>query len=186
MERAGKLTKSLEDWVDEGLRLLAQQGVEAVKVERLAATLGVTKGSFYWHFGDRAALLQALLARWEAITTQAVIDRVDAEGGNAAERLTTLIRSTFQSKRGPRLDQAIRAWAARDKSARSVLQTVDAKREAYVTALLVEHGLSNGTAKVRARVLYLALIGEYAWVSHGGPPSGDEPWQELVQLVLKS
>lgn len=174
----------MADWVDEGLRVLAQQGVDAVKVERLATALGVTKGSFYWHFSDRAALLQALLARWEAISTQAVIARVDAEGGSAAQRLTSLIRSSFQSKRGPRLDQAMRAWAARDKQARSVLQTVDSKREAYVTRLLIEHGLSNAVAKARTRALYLALIGEYAWVSHGGPPSGDEAWQELVRLVL--
>jgi AcrR family transcriptional regulator len=184
MERAGKLTKSLEDWVDEGLKLLAQQGVDAVKVERLATSLGVTKGSFYWHFRDRDALLEGLLTRWEVITTQAVIERIDAEGGSAAERLTSLIRSASQSKRGARLEQEIRAWAARDKHARAVLQTVDTKREAYVQGLLVEHGLSPAHAKARARILYLALIGEYAWVSHGGSPSGGEPWQEFVQLVL--
>jgi AcrR family transcriptional regulator len=184
MERAGKPTKSLEDWVDEGLKLLAQQGVDAIKVERLATALGVTKGSFYWHFRDREALLDAMLARWELITTQSVVARIDAVGGSAAERLTTLIQTASQSKRGPRLDQAIRAWAARDKHARSVLQAVDTKREGYVQALLVEHGLSTAHSKARARMLYLALIGEYAWVSHGGSPSGGEPWQELVQLVL--
>jgi AcrR family transcriptional regulator len=184
MERAGRPTKSLEDWVDEGLKLLAQQGVDAVKVERLATALGVTKGSFYWHFRDRDALLAAMLERWEAISTQAVMVRIDAIGGTPAERLRTLIQSTSQIKRAARIEHAIRAWASRDKSARTVLQGVDATREAYVEGLLIEHGLSVAHAKLRARVLHLALIGEFAWVSHGGAPSGGEPWQELVELVL--
>jgi hypothetical protein len=51
--------------------------------------------------------------------------------------------------------------------------------------LLVEHGLPAERAKARARALYLALIGEYTWVSHGGSPSGGEPWDELVALVLR-
>jgi AcrR family transcriptional regulator len=184
MERAGKATKTLEDWVDEGLKLLAQQGVDAVKVERLAIALGVTKGSFYWHFRDREALLDALLKRWESHSTQLVIERVDASGGTAAERLRTLIVSTSQSRRAARIEQAIRAWGARDKHVRSVLQALDTKREAYVQALLVEHGLPVARAKSRSRMLYLALIGEYAWISHGGSPSGVEPWEELVQLIL--
>ncbi len=184
MERAGKPTKSLEDWVDAGLKVLAQSGVDAVKVERLATALGVTKGSFYWHFRDRDALLDALVARWQAVSTQSVIERVDATGGSAAERLRTLIRSTSQSQRAARVEQAFRAWAARDKRVRAVLQALDTKREAYVQALLIEHGLPAERAKARARALYLALIGEYAWVSHGGSPSGDAPWEELVALVL--
>jgi AcrR family transcriptional regulator len=184
MERAGQLTKSREDWVDEGLKLVAQQGIDAVKVERVATALGVTKGSFYWHFRDRDALLKALLTRWEAIATQSVIARVDASGGTAADRLTTLIQSVSQSTRAARYEQAIRAWAARDKHAKAVVQTVDAKREAYVQALLVEHGLPAARAKTRARMLYLALLGEYACVSLGASPSGSEPWQELVRLVL--
>ena len=166
------------------MTLLGQSGVDAVKVEPIARTLGVTKGSFYWHFRDRDALLAAILEHWSAIATQAIIDRVDALGGTPASRLATLIETSSQGKRGPRIEQAIRAWGAHDPKARAVLSAVDARREAYVRGLLCEHGLSKLQAAQRARILYLALIGEFAWVSHGGTASGPAPWQELVRLVL--
>ena len=188
MERASKAAskaqKSSQDWVEAGLLLLGQQGVEAVRVEALARTLGVTKGSFYWHFRDRDALLAAILAHWQTIATQAIIDRVDALGGTPAARVTALIQTTSQGKRGARVEHAIRAWGALDKQARAVLQVVDTRREEYVRSLLIEHGLAPARAAQRARILYLALIGEFAWISHGGSASGASPWQELVRLVL--
>jgi hypothetical protein len=81
-------------------------------------------------------------------------------------------------------EQAIRAWGASDASARAALESVDKKREAYVRALLIGNGLPGPLAGKRARLLYLALISEFAVVSHGGKPSGKGPFQELVRLVL--
>jgi AcrR family transcriptional regulator len=184
MDRTNKVLKSAQDWVEAGFGLLGQLGVEAVKVEPLARALGVTKGSFYWHFRDRDALLAAILAHWESIATQAIIDRVEGQGGSAAARVNALVLSTSQGKRTARIEHAIRAWGARDKQARVVLQAVDARREEYVRNLLIEHGLSPARAAQRARILYLALIGEFAFISHGGSASGQGPWQELVRLVL--
>jgi AcrR family transcriptional regulator len=183
-ERPSKASKSAQDWVEAGFALLAQQGIEAVRVEALARTLGVTKGSFYWHFRDRDALLAALLTHWQSIATQAVIDRLDALGGTAAARVNALVQTTRHGQRAARIEHAIRAWAALDKQARAALQVVDARREEYVRNLLVEHGLSSVRAAQRARILYLALIGEFAFIAHGGSASGAGPWQELVRLVL--
>src|SRR5664279_4441164 len=78
-----KATKHLprlgaEDWVQAGLRTLARRGVSNVRVERLARDLKVTKGSFYWHFTDRDALLDAMLSSWRAksnIVNEHVIER---------------------------------------------------------------------------------------------------------------
>lgn len=163
---------------------LGRDGVEAVKVEPLARELGVTKGSFYWHFRDRDALLEGIRRHWESIATQAIIDRIDSLGGTAASRLTALVETTSRGKRTAQIEHAIRAWAARDRRTRTVVQAVDARREAYVRDLLIEHGLAPSRATHRARILYLALIGEFAWISHGGPPSGPAPWKEIVGLVL--
>src|ERR671911_1826652 len=69
--RAGTLTA--EDWIEAAYRAMAEGGVEAVAVEPLARKLGVTKGSLYWHFEDRKALLEALLERWERESTEARI-----------------------------------------------------------------------------------------------------------------
>jgi AcrR family transcriptional regulator len=177
--------KSADDWLHAGLTLLAKQGVEAVKVERLAALLGVTKGSFYWHFRDRDALLVALLTRWRDVSTQAIIDGVNASGGSPAERLHALISATTRGKRGWQLEHAIRTWGARDRNARSMLEAIDAQREAYVRDLLVEHGLSIASATQRAHLFYLTLIGEHTWITHGGAASETSAWLDLLQLLMQ-
>src|SRR5690606_6204362 len=74
-ERSGRL--SAEDWAQAALDLIAEQGVAAVAVEPLARRLGVTKGSFYWHFPSREALLQAALERWEHVEQEAVFGALE-------------------------------------------------------------------------------------------------------------
>lgn len=184
MDRLTKPTRSAEDWLHAALAMLGRDGADAVKVEPLARELGVTKGSFYWHFRDRGALLRGVLELWKSIATQAIIDRVDALGGAPAAKLQALVEGTSQSKRAARVEHAIRAWAAHDRLARAAVQGIDAKREAYVRDLLIEHGISEVHATARARILYLALIGEFAWISHGGQASGPAPWNEIVRLML--
>lgn len=176
--------RTADDWVNAAMKALVRKGPAAVAVEPLARSLGVTKGSFYWHFKDRAGLLAELLRRWEAVATQAVMDAVEARGGSAAERLFALMERTSQSPQAPALEGAIRAWGAVDARARRALERVDARRQGYVTDLLVEHGLPPERAAHRARGAYLMLIGEFAWVSHGGAPSGLGPFRELTELLL--
>ncbi|MET0387824.1 MAG: hypothetical protein ABW321_17765, partial [Polyangiales bacterium] len=95
------------------------------------------------------------------------------------------VDTSSQGKRSARIEHAMRAWGARDRQVRTVLQDVDTRREAYVRGLLTDHGLTSSVASQRARILYLALIGEFAWISHGGAASGPEPWRELVRLLLR-
>jgi AcrR family transcriptional regulator len=176
--------RSAGAWVAGGLVALARGGVEAVRVEPLARALGVTKGSFYWHFRDRRALLDAVLARWEEVATLAIIEELEAGGGSAGRRLERLVGRTALHPLAPALEQAVRAWAAADARARRVLARVDRRRQAYVRGLLREHGLPPGTAAVRAHLLYLALVGEFARVSHRGAPAGAAAWRELSRLLL--
>src|SRR3954454_2507491 len=77
-------------WIDEGLRALADGGPDAVRIEPLAKALGVTKGGFYWHFDHRRALLEEMLDTWERVSVDEVIERVEAEGGDARARLRML------------------------------------------------------------------------------------------------
>jgi AcrR family transcriptional regulator len=147
------------DWVVEALRMLAERGVEAVRVEPLAKRLRVTKGSFYWHFGDRAALLAAVLADWERRATLAIIAEVEASGGSAGDRLLMLLRLGLAAD--GRLDRRVRAWAADDAGARLVLQRVDRRRVAYLQRLFVELGFPPPQAKGRARLAYCTLVGGF-------------------------
>jgi AcrR family transcriptional regulator len=172
------------DWIDAGLRALVAGGPEAVRVEPLAKAMKVTKGSFYWHFADRGALLDAILDRWETVATQGVIDRVDRVSGGPRAQLEALLEITSQSDTAPRLEGAIRAWSASDPRAAKVTKRVDKLRERYVADLLVAAGLARQLAEQRSRILYLALLGEFSLVGNGGRRSGPAPFVELLRLVL--
>lgn len=151
-----RLTKAA--WTEAGLRALAEEGVETVRVEPLARRLGVTKGSFYWHFSDRAALLEALLLQWEQSATHDVIETVELAAEAPDERLRLLTRWVY--RHGAQLDRAVRAWASHDGAAASAVARVDAERYEFVRCLFEAHGLSKAKAAMRARLLYTSLIGE--------------------------
>src|SRR5438046_5361412 len=77
-------------WVQEGLRALGVGGPDAVRIEKLARALGVTKGGFYWHFDGRPALLEEMLDAWERVVIDDVIERVEGEGGDARSKVRHL------------------------------------------------------------------------------------------------
>lgn len=165
-------------WIAAGLTMLADGGVDAVRVERLAAALSVTKGSFYWHFRDRGDLLKAMLVAWEAEATGDIIARVEARGGDAATRLRSLFSVVVRSD--GRLDMAVRDWAGRDEAARLAQEAVDDRRLGYVEALFGELGFSERQAAARARFAYQALIGQFRM---GGPPA-DQRVADMVGIIL--
>ena len=148
-----------QEWIDVGLMTLAAHGPDAVRVERLAESLGVTKGSFYWHFKDRCALLGAMLEAWQSLATNAVIETVESKGGDARARLSTLFTIVFASD--GRLDHAVRSWAAQDELARSTLDAIDRRRFDYLVSLFTELGFKSVEARARARFAYHALIGQF-------------------------
>ena len=141
------------------LGALARDGVTAIRVEPLAKRLGVTKGSFYWHFADRPALLAAVLAEWERRATDAVIVEVEAVGGDPAARLTNLFR--ISAAADGRLERAVRAWAATDATVAEVQGRVDGRRRAYLEVQYVALGFAPEVAATRARVAYQAVIGGF-------------------------
>lgn len=127
MGTIGALRTPRERWIDQGLSALAAGGVDAVRVEALAAALGVTKGGFYGYFADRAALLTAMLDRWERASVDEVLERVDAAGGDLVEQARLAGRLSFSSDALP-VDLAVRAWARRDPEVAERLRRVDGRR----------------------------------------------------------
>jgi AcrR family transcriptional regulator len=122
-------------WIDEGLRALAAGGPDAVRIEPLAKALGVTRGGFYWHFEDRRALLEEMLDTWERTSVDEVIERVDAEGGDARARLRRLFALASSSDRLLRTDLAVRDWSRRDQTVAERLRRVDNRRMDYLRLL---------------------------------------------------
>ncbi len=148
---------SAKDWLDQGLRTLARHGFTALKAEPLAKAMGVSRGSFYWHFTDIGTFHAAVLAHWRDVAVERIIIDVEAlsPDGNA---LPALLRRAFGGK-PPLLESAMRSWAARDPDARSVVQAVDQRRIGYIENLLESSGLPAEIARARAQILYWAFLG---------------------------
>jgi AcrR family transcriptional regulator len=149
------LTKS--DWIGHGLRTLANDGANALKVGPMSIKLKVSRGSFYWHFRDIADFRSQLLQRWQEISTDQVIRDLDAREGEP-DRLKHLLRRALG---GPRkLDRAIRSWAAEDDDVATVVASVDARRVDRIAKLLVEAGVASERAIPRAAFMYWAYLGQ--------------------------
>lgn len=176
---------SADDWIQAAATRFAEGGADAVRVEPLAKALGVSKGSFYWHFEDRAALLAAVVDAWEQRGTLEIIDAVEQASDDPSERLWALFDRAFGTP--PTIDgfeTAVRTWAARDDHTRKVTKRVDRRRLAFVTELLVAAGIPKSEAKRRADVLYCTLIGEYLQRGYGFRKLERPALRSLHRLLL--
>jgi AcrR family transcriptional regulator len=150
-----RLTKS--DWIEHGLRTLANGGANALKVGPMATKLKVSRGSFYWHFRDIADFRSQVLQSWQERMTDQVIRDLEAAKAEP-DRLKHLMRRAFVTKRS--LDRAIRSWAAEDKDVATIVASVDAHRVAYIAKLLVAAGVESRRALPRAAFMYWAYLGQ--------------------------
>ncbi|MDD9942632.1 MAG: TetR/AcrR family transcriptional regulator [Myxococcales bacterium] len=174
-----------QDWVRAAAGMLAEHGVEGLRVEPLARRLGVSKGSFYWHFADRNALLATVLSDWEARGTEAIIAAIDEHDCGADERLWRLMERVFG---GPLLhdqfETAIRAWGTQDPAVGATIDRVDQRRLGYVARLLTDAGVGRAEAKRRAQILYATLVGEFFMRSHGGSKLPQATLRSLHRMLL--
>ena len=147
---------SAKDWLDQGLKTLTDSGFTALKAEPLAKAMGVSRGSFYWHFADIGAFHAAILAHWRDVAAEQVIANLEAASG-AANPLPRLLRGAFSGQ--PALENAVRTWASFDPKARAAVRAIDRRRLNYVESLFRANGLSPAVARSRAQILYWAYLG---------------------------
>jgi AcrR family transcriptional regulator len=148
---------SADAWIDAALDLIAEQGVAALAVEPLARRLGVTKGSFYWHFASRDALLEAALRRWETRDQESLIREVDRIA-DPRERLVDLFRRTSREMRTHVIYSAL-LKALDHPSVRPVMQRLSQRRIQYLALAYRALGLGRRDALNRARLAYAAYVG---------------------------
>jgi len=174
---------SAQDWLDRGLRALAAKGAGALKAESLAKAMGVSRGSFYWHFADIAAFRAAILAQWREVSAERVIADLEiaAEHENP---LLLLLRRTFSSRLT--LEKAVRSWATFNAEARTAVRAIDRRRMDYIEGRLKTSGLAEDVAQARAQILYWAFVG-YALSDKPLPKVKQEAmYDELVRIALGS
>jgi AcrR family transcriptional regulator len=154
---------SPKDWLDQGLKTLAKSGFTALKADPLAKSMGVSRGSFYWHFADIGAFHAAILKHWREVAAEQVIAGLESTEDNSL-----LLRGAFGSKQA--LERAVRSWATVDPKARSAVQAIDRRRVDYVAHMLRQAGVKGDTAAARAQILYWAFLG-YALSDQPLPPA---------------
>jgi len=149
-------------WIEAALKELGRGGIERVRVEVLAASLGVTKGGFYRRFKDRRALLDALLETWTRARIAAVDQHTELGDQSPRERLKSVIRlySERANPRGMAIELAIRQWARTDAAAAAAVASVDAERLRRSAQLYRQLGLSAEEAHARAVLLYSFIFGQ--------------------------
>lgn len=145
-----------DDWTAAALTAIGEQGLAGVAVEPLATRLGTTKGSFYWHFANRDALLDAALRSWDETYTDAILRTVDAEPDPAA-RLRALFVAVTASERAP-VEVHLHAAADHPAVAPAMRRAV-ARRTAYIAAQLTALGFDQAEADRRALFAYATYLG---------------------------
>lgn len=147
---------SAEDWERAALDAIREGGPDAVAVEPLARRLGVTKGSFYWHFAGRDALLGAAIARWEA--DQLAPDPDDGEA-DPEKALSHLVRKALKLVGQPSIQRRLAGHADRDERIAAALERVGRSRVHRIEALYRRLGLSPARARAKAAVAYATILG---------------------------
>ena len=171
-----------QNWINAGLRTLATDGASGLKVGAMAAALGVSRGSFYWHFRDFADFRSQMLNCWRDRTVDRIIEEFDRDP-TGPDRLRQLIRRAFFGKRG--LDRAIRIWAADEPDVAAMVASVDARRVAYMAELLVSAGVDRTQAQPRAAFIYWAYLGQ-ALVMDPATAAIDEDALERIAAALET
>ena len=166
-------------WVHAALQALAAGGPDAVRVETLAVSLGVSKGGFYWHFADRQALLEEMLDTWEQTGTEDIIARVASHPGDARAKLQKLFDIT-SSPEGLAVELAVRDWSRRDSDVAGRLRRADNRRMAFVRSLFGEFCADEDDVEVRSMMSDSMVIGSYfVAVEHG-----DKTRSQVLQLAI--
>lgn len=181
-----KASLSADCWAAAALDAIAYRGIEGIAVEPLARRLGVTKGSFYWHFANREALLTRALELWEQQETDDVLQRA-AQETDPHRRIGRLIREINASKRASRIYQALSS-ASRDPLIAAFVHRVSERRMRFLVECYQALGLSTHDARLWARMTYSVYLGTLQ-IRHDLPeewPSADAPdFADYVEFLMQ-
>ena len=153
--KGSRLTRA--EWLRRALDVLATHGPGSLNIQRLVDSLGVSRGSFYWHFTDRADFVHALLDYWHEVYTAPVPDLIGAEGGTGREKFLRYIRAIHEMDL-TRFDTPIRSWAMQEPEVAQRVIRTDRFRLEFTRSLFVEMGFTGRQADLRARSCVAYLI----------------------------
>lgn len=184
MRKLERRSLTPDDWARAALDAIGRGGVDAVAIEPIAVELGATKGSFYWHFKNRDALLQAALDLWEQRCTQAVIDYLEREP-DPGRRLRLILQGGFEEGPIDRAEIALLSNPGHPAAARAV-RRVGERRIAYMSDQLEAMGWAPQEARDRAVLLAYLYVG-HLQLAHIAPGvTRADARRRQVELVFES
>ncbi|HAY26427.1 MAG TPA: TetR family transcriptional regulator [Candidatus Accumulibacter sp.] len=175
------------EWIQAAIDNLAEQGVNGMRVEVLAKSFGVTKGSFYWHFKDRGDLVEAVLQVWRDGRIRDIEKQTVATPGTEEQQLLHLIDiySATRNRKGMSIELAVREWARRDAQAAAVVAEVDTWRLEATRKLFVALGSSEEVAKSRSLLLYAYVFGQSLMACENYDPRIAEFKRWIAELIVR-
>lgn len=178
-----------DDWLDAAFRAVVEGGFDNVRVLAIADNLGVTRGSFYWHFADHADLIAALLARWrerEIESNRRLQSETMPDPQADLERLLeTALAHAGADLENMRFELALRGLGRRDPAVAKMLVGVDQTR-----MNLFEHKFERltgdaTTAAGLAALFYLAIVGSHQALSRpSSPPQAKQFFKDIISTYL--
>ncbi|HET8941119.1 MAG TPA: helix-turn-helix domain-containing protein [Rudaea sp.] len=183
VEKLERTRLSAEDWECGALDLIAEHGMAALAVEALARRLGVTKGSFYWHFPNRESLLKAALERWEAQDTTGVFDQVE-HLSDPRERLRELFRRSGREAQSHVIYSAL-LHALDNPLVQPLMERMAQRRMDFLARAYRQIGMDQRAADHRARLAYAAYVGFLQLaVQLGMPRLAQSEFEAYVEHVV--
>ncbi|MCW5633960.1 MAG: TetR/AcrR family transcriptional regulator [Rubrivivax sp.] len=176
-----------EAWIDAATEVLVDQGIDHVRVDVLATQLGVTRGSFYWHFRDREDLLRRVLQAWRDRATVALTRRLESAKLDPREQLHDAASLPFRGRaaaKAARIELAIRAWARRDEMAREAVDEADGARLAHHERIFTALGFTPEEASGRAFLMYGYEVAESLLHRQGSAAEREARRRFVEQLML--
>ena len=173
-------------WIDAATEVLVDQGIDHVRVDLLATQLGVTRGSFYWHFRDREELLRRVLQAWRERSTEQLTARLESASADPREQLRDVLSLPLRGRaavRAARIELALRAWARRDAMARHAVDEADASRIGYIAQLFSALGFGVAEARARAFLVYSYVVGESLLAAQGSPAQRQQRARFVARLL---
>ncbi|MDH5682119.1 MAG: TetR/AcrR family transcriptional regulator [Spirochaetota bacterium] len=153
-----KVTKEM--WLNMGLKTFAEGGMNAINVEKMARSLGCSKGSFYWYFENRGEFVNEMLQHWVRIGTEEYIESSGTENSPEAQ-LERLLLDVFKSKEGRDFMFHLRHYSQNDKEIARILKETEDRRILYIVKILQNCGLKENLARDKAELAYHYYLGWY-------------------------
>ena len=139
-----------QEFLTRSLEVLSKEGESELRIDRLVNALGVTKGSFYWHFKDRAEFVQALAKHWEKWSTDRVVEELEAVAEDPRQILLELHKSVTRDDL-TRYDLVMRSWATHESEVARVVRSVDRTRSRFVGEQFRRLGYEGDELDIRTR-----------------------------------